>query len=378
MVTTPAHSFKEGFFSTLSSGGTASFRGSEASPKRSLPRFYRAMEPLREPPSLPEIDLGHVTPPPQSQRDPLPSRSAQQQSSFEHIDTAYQGVASSEDDHAPPETRRRSVGLGLGLNSFLGKSRQHHRQESFGSLTPLVGHNSARSSQHLRSGSDGDWPSTGPTSPQPLQSPDVIVEQDMDQESNPQAIRYDVPMDGKPLGSPSSGGEGYTNPIRCPTHGKVLQRRLSWLSISILLLALYSTVVSGMYLVVAFVKPRFGTGIGDTGLAPSTASLLSALFAKTIELSFVTVFVAFLGQVLSRRAISSTSSGITIADMSMRAWIMQPGTLITHWETVRYAAFTVLGVIALIATFVAMLYTTAADALGRFSSPDQYSYYGKF
>lgn len=127
--------------------------------------------------------------------------------------------------------------------------------------------------------------------------------------------------------------------------------------------------MSGMYLIVAMVKPHFGNRISvHGGLTPSTASLLSALFAKTIELSFVTVFVAFLGQVLTRRAILNKSrpGGITIAEMSMRTWIMQPGTLITHWEAVKYAALTFLGVIALTAAFIAMLYTTAADALGMF------------
>lgn len=134
---------------------------------------------------------------------------------------------------------------------------------------------------------------------------------------------------------------------------------------SILFLAFYSTALSGLYLVVACVKPCYGKRIGsDGGMAPSTASLLSALLAKTVEVSFVTVFVAFLGQVLSRRAISKNSAGVSIADMSMRAWIMQPGTLITHWEAARYAAFTTLGVMALTATLIAMLYTTAADALG--------------
>jgi hypothetical protein len=53
--------------------------------------------------------------------------------------------------------------------------------------------------------------------------------------------------------------------------------------------------------------------------------------------------------------------------MSMRTWIMQPGSLIVHWETVRYSALTVLGLITLTATVVAMLYTTAAEALGEFS-----------
>lgn len=49
----------------------------------------------------------------------------------------------------------------------------------------------------------------------------------------------------------------------------------------------------------------------------------------------------------------------------MRAWIMQPGSMIVHWETLRYSALTFLGAIALVATFVAMLYTTAAEALGE-------------
>jgi hypothetical protein len=156
--------------------------------------------------------------------------------------------------------------------------------------------------------------------------------------------------------------------IKCPTHQGIAQKRLSWVPITILVLAIYSTIFSGIYLVLALVKPRYGKKVGeDGGLAPSTASLLSALFAKTIELSYVTVCVAFLGQVLSRRAITKGSRGITISDMSMRTWIMQPGSLIVHWETVRYSALTVLGLITLTATVVAMLYTTAAEALGEFS-----------
>ena len=96
------------------------------------------------------------------------------------------------------------------------------------------------------------------------------------------------------------------------------------------------------------------------------ASLLCAAFAKSIELSFTTVFVAFLGQVLTRRAFSERSKGITIAEMSMRSWIMQPGTLLTHWQNVGKAAMTVLGLIALSAAVVATFYTTASDALGKF------------
>lgn len=155
--------------------------------------------------------------------------------------------------------------------------------------------------------------------------------------------------------------------FKCPTRGRIVHKALSWFHVAVLILAIYSTLLSGIYLAVALLKPRFGKSIGtDGGLAPSTANLLSALFAKTIELSFVTVFVSFLGQVLSRRAVTRDSRGITIADMTMRMWIMQPGTLITHWETVRYSGWTILGVISLMASFSAMLYTTAAEALGEF------------
>ncbi|MCJ1425910.1 hypothetical protein MMC29_003811 [Sticta canariensis] len=140
--------------------------------------------------------------------------------------------------------------------------------------------------------------------------------------------------------------------------------RVHWLSITILMLAIYSTVFSGVWLAVALIRPRWGRHITTNGkLPPATASLLCAAFAKSIELSFVTVFVAFLGQVLSRRAYTNQSKGITIAEMSMRAWVMQPGTMITHWQTVRYAAFSFLGVISLFAALMAMLYTTASDAL---------------
>lgn len=134
--------------------------------------------------------------------------------------------------------------------------------------------------------------------------------------------------------------------------------------ITILILAIYCALMSGLFMAVAFWKPRYGKRIGPNGgVAASTATLLSALFAKTVELSYVTVCVAFLGQVLSRRAITKGSRGISISDMNMRAWIMQPGSLIVHWETLRYSALTILGIFALTAALVSMLYTTAAEAL---------------
>lgn len=153
--------------------------------------------------------------------------------------------------------------------------------------------------------------------------------------------------------------------VRCPNRGTVLQKRLSWVPLTVLVLAVYATVFSGIFLGIALRKPRWRNVSGDGPVAPSTATLLSSAFAKTIELSYVTICVAFLGQVLSRRALMRDSRGISISDMNMRAWIMQPGSMIVHWEALRYSALTFLGAIALVSTFVAMLYTTAAQALGK-------------
>ncbi|KAL8648514.1 MAG: hypothetical protein Q9226_005957 [Calogaya cf. arnoldii] len=166
----------------------------------------------------------------------------------------------------------------------------------------------------------------------------------------------------------------------CKTKRQLHHGKGNWLAISVLVLSVYSTLLSGLWLATAIIKPRFNHRITNTSsLRPATASLLSAAIAKSIELSFVTVFVTFLGQVLSRRALVKKSRGITIAEMSFRSWIMQPGTLITHWETVRYAALTFLGLISLLCAVTAMFYTTASDALvapklrmGRWEQRDLY------
>lgn len=138
--------------------------------------------------------------------------------------------------------------------------------------------------------------------------------------------------------------------------------RGSWLAVSILILSIYSTIFSGIWLLIAIIRPRYGRTVSRGGLHFTTATTLYAAFAKSIELSFVTVFVAFVGQALSKRA-RFQLKGVTIAEMSMRSWVMQPGTMISRWESVRYAAATRLGVFALLVALTAMIYTTASDAL---------------
>ena len=150
--------------------------------------------------------------------------------------------------------------------------------------------------------------------------------------------------------------------LRCTSKRALASGRGSWLSISMLILSVYSTIFSGFWLFIAIIKPRYNHMIGSRHMTQQTASVLYAAFAKSIELSFVTVFVALIGQILSKRALGERKS-ITIAEMSMRSWVVQPGTMLAHWESVRYAAVTYLGAIALVAAVMAMLYTTASDAL---------------
>ncbi|KAL1867693.1 hypothetical protein Daus18300_006249 [Diaporthe australafricana] len=143
--------------------------------------------------------------------------------------------------------------------------------------------------------------------------------------------------------------------------------RLSWLAVWLIILSVYSTILSGLWLGVAIAQPRWGRTISSSGgsMTLSTANVLTAIFAKTIELSFVTVFVAFIGQVLTRRAIATNAAGMTMAEMTMRTWITQPGSLLANGSTLRYAGHTLLGILTLIATLVAMLYTTASDTMVR-------------
>ncbi|OCL08619.1 hypothetical protein AOQ84DRAFT_37209 [Glonium stellatum] len=170
-------------------------------------------------------------------------------------------------------------------------------------------------------------------------------------------------------GTMQSIRSAYENDFRpreeCPTSREFYQGRGNWLAISILVLSVFSTVFSGIFLGLALSGPRYGRKITTNGsLTPASAIVLTAIMGKLIELSFVTSFVGFLGQVLSRRAfMKEQGRGITLAEMSMWRWVVQPGTLITHWEGVRYAGTTILGLLSLLAALLATLYTPAASAL---------------
>ena len=113
--------------------------------------------------------------------------------------------------------------------------------------------------------------------------------------------------------------------IECRMKSRPANGRGSWLAISILVLAIYSTLFSGIWLIIAMMKLPYGHTVSRGRVPFTTASTLYTAFAKSIELSFVTVFVAFIGQVLSKRALLQTR-GVTMAEMTMRSWVMQPGS----------------------------------------------------
>lgn len=165
--------------------------------------------------------------------------------------------------------------------------------------------------------------------------------------------------------TPPKGVDHGDQPHALPVPTNKPRRRCSGLFVTLIVLGVYTTLLSGVFFVVACIKPFYGSLIGNNaGLTASSASLLSALLAKTIELSYVTVCVAFLGQLLSRRALTHGSEGVSIADMTLRTWITQPGSLLMQWDVLRYVGWTTLGGLTLIVALVAMLYTTAAEALG--------------
>jgi hypothetical protein len=173
-------------------------------------------------------------------------------------------------------------------------------------------------------------------------------------------------------GSAPSVKSGYQTNFRpvheCATEKPFYHSRFTWVSVSIATICLFSTVFSGIFLGLALKSPRYGRSISSQGsFKPSDAILLTTIFAKLVELSFVTSFVAFLGQVLSRRAfMKDHGRGVTLSELSMWRWVVQPGTLITHWETAKYAGLSILGLLSLLSAILATLYSTAATALGMY------------
>ncbi len=132
------------------------------------------------------------------------------------------------------------------------------------------------------------------------------------------------------------------------------------------MISIFSCSFSGLLLFLAIRAPRYGKHITSQGpLTPSDAILLTTIVGKVVELTFIASFVAFLGQVLSRRAfMKADGRGVTLSELSMWRWVVQPGTIVTHWETTKFAGLTLLGMLSLLSTILATFYGSSVAALG--------------
>jgi hypothetical protein len=153
----------------------------------------------------------------------------------------------------------------------------------------------------------------------------------------------------------------------CPTRREFSTSRLTWLNGTLISICTVSTALSAIFVFLALKGQRYGSHIGnDPGakMSIATAILWTSIAAKTIELSSVTGFVTLLGQFISRRAfVDSSSQGVTLSELTMWRWVVQPGTLVTQPEIVKYAGLSFLGVLTLLSTILSTLYVTAATAL---------------
>lgn len=151
-------------------------------------------------------------------------------------------------------------------------------------------------------------------------------------------------------------------PTACRSREDIGQDR----NITMMLVSLYSTLVSGLWFFVACFQPQWGKTIRTGGgLEPSTATTLTTIGAKSIEISFVASFAWCAGQQLTRRAYSKRN-GLTLAEICMRGWINKPGAWVVNWEAFWYGGRTVLThrtMLMLLATLGATLYTPASDAM---------------
>jgi hypothetical protein len=180
-------------------------------------------------------------------------------------------------------------------------------------------------------------------------------------------IGHDLNSDARQL-KPNSQTNNVYNPRKeCQTRRDIVTSRLTWLSATIVFICSVSIVLSAVFALLALKGQRYGDYIGNNSeakISVSTAILWTSVVAKTIETSFVTGFVAFLGQVISRRAfVRGHSQGVTLSELTMWRWIVQPGTLITQPEVAKYAGISFLGILTLLGTILSTLYVTAATAL---------------
>lgn len=131
-------------------------------------------------------------------------------------------------------------------------------------------------------------------------------------------------------------------------------------------MSIVSTGLSGIALALSIQQKRWGRTISNGNeavISPGTAMNRAQYFYKAIEVTFVAVFVTFVGQILTRRAFSKTSKAINIAEMTIRNWISQPGSIFTNWEGLPHTGFSLLGALTLLGSLAIVFHSTACTVL---------------
>ncbi|KAH8194077.1 hypothetical protein TruAng_011758 [Truncatella angustata] len=146
-------------------------------------------------------------------------------------------------------------------------------------------------------------------------------------------------------------------PRDCHARDDVHIRRREWLYICQAVMALFASVGSAAALCIAIKGQEWGPEMPKYVLSYWNYGY------KFIEILFAAIYVTFLGQVLTRRAFSKTSKAFNIAEVTMRNWVIQPGSLVTHYEGFPHAGVSALGVLTTFATISTLFYISACNTL---------------
>lgn len=153
---------------------------------------------------------------------------------------------------------------------------------------------------------------------------------------------------------------------------KIANPRLRWPYLGTLLVAFFAAAASLLFIIIAAIIPRWlwiEVIANHELLDISSAKVLIQFIAKAIEVAFVTSYLAFLGQVLSRKASERKEEEgepyVRLADLCMRDWVASPGSIITNVAALITSGRTLLGLLTLLTLGMSLLYGTAASALGE-------------
>ncbi|KAI1869263.1 uncharacterized protein JN550_005893 [Neoarthrinium moseri] len=158
---------------------------------------------------------------------------------------------------------------------------------------------------------------------------------------------------------------GYV-PRECHARHDVSIEAWDWLYICQIIMSILATVGSAVALFLAIHRKQWGQVISPSSEArmshATSQSVFNGLY-KLVEVMFAAVFVTFIGQILTRRAFAKNSKAINVAEVTMRNWVNQPGSLLTQYQGLPYAGLNMLGALTILATIGALLYSTACTAL---------------